>query len=272
MLRWVIVDAQLIRDCQNPRVPLDQESPGSSPGGATEWPATDGRGLFHFSAGADCLASDNVVAHVHPEAHGFNHSRDMTSVITPVPERATGISLLRRIVAGCAGIATLIFTALLTLGTVLAAPVGVLAARALARRRHRTLSRGAAWLGAVSASIIAVPLVFAGMLAIAPPGTADLLRAAVDSAQAQEPKPADLPDWLTRMNPQAAQQNAVADRLASSRGFTMFFGIIGGVMAVSMLGTLSGSIGWVASMLLGYAITGRWIRGEGSPAAMPVDE
>ena len=180
--------------------------------------------------------------------------------------------MIRRIAAGAAGIATLIVTTLFTLGTVLVAPLGVLVARALARRRKRELSRGAAWLGAVSASIVGVVLVFGGMIAVAPPETRDLLRSAVDSAQAQEQKPTELPEWLRRINPQAAQQNAAADRLASSRGFVTFFGFVGLVMACSMLGTLSGSIGWLASMLLGYAITGRWIRGETVPQLVPLDE
>jgi len=180
--------------------------------------------------------------------------------------------MIRRIAAGIAGVATLGLSVLFTLGTVLAAPLGVLVARALARRRSRALSRGAAWLGAVSASIVAVVLVFGGLMAAAPPETRDLMRAAVDSAQAQQQKPAKLPGWLERINPQAAQQNAMADKLASSRGFVTFFGFIGLVMACSMLGTLSGSVGWVASMLLGYAFSGRWIRGESVPPPPPLDE
>jgi hypothetical protein len=196
----------------------------------------------------------------------------MAPNVIPTTDRGTQPSILRRVAAGAAGIATLIVTTLFTLGTVLAAPVGVLIARALARRRKRELSRGAAWLGAVSASIVGVVLVFGGMMAVAPPETRDLLRAAVDSAQAQEQKPTELPEWLRRINPQAAQQNAAADRLASSRGFVTFFGFVGLVMACSMLGTLSGSIGWLASMLLGYAITGRWIRGETVPHLAPLDE
>jgi hypothetical protein len=198
----------------------------------------------------------------------------MAPQVISTTDRGTQPSMIRRIAAGAAGIAALIVTTLFTLGTVLVAPLGVLVARALARRRKRELSRGAAWLGAVSASIVGVVLVFGGMIAVAPPETRDLLRAAVDSAQAQEQKqkPTELPAWLRRINPQAAQQNAAADRLASSRGFVTFFGFVGVVMACSMLGTLSGSIGWLASMLLGYAITGRWIRGEAVPQRMPLDE
>src|SRR5688500_8865180 len=104
-------------------------------------------------------------------------------------------AMIKRILAAIAGALTLFFSSTITLGTVLAAPLGVLAACALARRKNRPLSRGAAWLGAVIASFIAVPLVFAGLLLMAPPGTVASVRAAMDSAQANQ-KPAALPPWL----------------------------------------------------------------------------
>ena len=192
----------------------------------------------------------------------------MTSTIY----RGTQPSMIRRIAAGLAGIGTLIVTTILTLGTVLAAPIGVLAARALARRGNRELTLGAAWLGAVIASFLALMIGVAGWMAMAPPETRDLMRAVIDSAQAQEAKPTETPAWLQRINPQTTQQNAAVDKLAKSRGFITFFGAVGLVMACSMLGTLSGSIGWLASLLLGYAITGRWVRGQRAPAPVTLDE
>ena len=179
--------------------------------------------------------------------------------------------MIGRILAAVAAALTLFFSATFTLGTVLVAPIGVLAARGLARRGNRPLSRGAAWLGAVVASFLAVPLVFGGLFLAAPPGTAAAVRSAMDSAQARQ-KPAELPPWLERVTPPTtARQRAASEQLASSRPFLVVFGTIGVIMACSILGTIAGSIGWVASMLGGYAFTGRWIpSGEAPPpAALP---
>ncbi len=114
------------------------------------------------------------------------------------PDATPRGSTVARIAAGFAAAATLISCATFTLGTVLFAPLGVLAARAIARRRGRTLARGAAWLGAVLACFVGVPLVFGLLLTKAPPGTVASVRAAMDSAQTKQ-KPAQLPDWLERV-------------------------------------------------------------------------
>src|SRR5688572_24257222 len=182
--------------------------------------------------------------------------------------------MIKRILAAIAGGLTLFATAAtVILGTVLAAPIGVLVARALARRKNRPLSRGAAWLGAVIASFLAVPLVALGLLAMAPPGTVADIRAGMDSAQAHQ-KPAALPPWLERVTPPTtARQKAASEQLARSRPFTIIFGTIGIVMACSILGTIAGSIGWVASMLGTYAFTGRWLpSGEVLPVAPLAEE
>jgi len=169
--------------------------------------------------------------------------------------------MIRRIAAGLAGVLTLVFCAVFTVGTVLAAPVGVLLARTVARRRQRRLTRGAAWLGAVVASFLALLLAFAGMLAMAPPDTMKSVRASMDSAQAHQ-TPAELPKWLQRITPPPTQgQRALTEQMVSSNAFVVWAGIVGTVIACAILGTIAGSIGWVASMLLAYASTGRWLPG-----------
>lgn len=178
-----------------------------------------------------------------------------------------------RIGAAAAGAIVLVVCATFTLGTVLVAPLGVLVARALARRQQRRLTRGAAWLGAVAGSFIAVPLVFAGLLAMAPSGTMAAVRSGMDSAQARQ-KPPELPEWLERINPQSAQrQSAVTQKMVSSHVFVVFFSIVGGLMACSFFATIAGSIGWLASMLFGYAITGRWLpSGDEIPMVATAEE
>jgi predicted PurR-regulated permease PerM len=181
-------------------------------------------------------------------------------------------SAIRRFAAALAGAVVLVFCSTFTLGTVLAAPIGVLAARALARRGQRRLTRAAAWFAAVLASFIAVPIVFGVLLAKAPDGTIESVRAVMDSAQAQQKQP-ELPEWLQRISPPGAQQqNAATQKLVSSRPFVVVFGIIGALMVCSVFGTIAGSIGWVASLLLAYTLTGRWISGAQPPPELTTAE
>ena len=183
------------------------------------------------------------------------------SIVGPMAARAA---------AAAGGIVTLVVSATFTMGISLFAPLGVLGARALAKRRGGRLSRGAAWLGAALASVIGVPLVFGLLLTKAPPGTVASIRSAMDSAQAEQ-KPTELPEWLQRVTPPAAQQqNAATREMMTSGPLFTIFAILGVVAFCSMFGTIAGSIGWVASMLLGYAITGRWIPGGDPPRLAPV--
>ncbi len=180
--------------------------------------------------------------------------------------------MILRIAAAIAGAITLFISSSFTVGTVLVAPLGVLAARALARRRQRPFTRGTAWVGAFVISLVAVPVVFAGIFAMAPPGTVAAVRAAMDSAQADQ-KPAEMPEWLKRMNPPAAQQqNAIAEKMMASTPFTVFILTFVGVVLTVIFGTIAGSIGWVASMLFGYAITGRWLPSGGQRRVLTDDE
>ena len=188
-------------------------------------------------------------------------------------DRGPAASVIQRIAAAIGGGLTLFFCSTFTLGTVLVAPLGVLAARAVARRRQRPFTRVTAWVGALLISFIAVPVVFAGIFAMAPPGTVAAVRAAMDSAQAEQ-KPAEVPEWLRKMNPPAAeQQSAIAEKMLESTPFMMFSLIFGAVAMTALFGTIAGSIGWAASMLFGYAITGHWLPGGGERRVFtPADE
>jgi hypothetical protein len=179
-------------------------------------------------------------------------------------------SAVARAAAAIGGVVTLVVSATFTMGTSLFAPLGVLGARSLAKRRGGRLTRGPAWLGAALASVIGVPLVFGFMLTKAPPGTVASIRSAMDSAQAER-KDAELPEWLQRVTPPGAQQQNAATRdMMTSGPLLAIFAVLGIVAFCSMFGTIAGSIGWVASMLLGYAITGRWIPGGDPPRLAPI--
>jgi hypothetical protein len=189
----------------------------------------------------------------------------MTAPSSIAPPRA---GVVRRFLAASAGAIVLIVSATFTLGTVLAAPLGVLVARAIARRRGARLSLAAAWAGAVLGCFVAVPIAFGALLAAAPPGTVATIRSAMDSAKVEQ-KPAELPEWLQRVTPPGTQrQSAATEKLFNQGPFVVFFGVMGALMACSVFATIAGSVGWVSSLLLGYAITGRAIvRNEARPAA-----
>ena len=185
---------------------------------------------------------------------------------------AIGGSVAARTAAAGGGIAILFGSALITMGTSLFAPFGVLGARAIAKRRGGRLSRGAAWLGAVLASVIGVPLVVGFLLSKAPAGTVASIRSAMDSAQTQQ-KPTELPEWLERVSPPGAQQrNAATQEMLTSGPMVTIFAILGVVAFCTMSGTLAGSMGWAASMLIGYAITGRWIARGDPPRFAPLPD
>jgi hypothetical protein len=128
-------------------------------------------------------------------------------------------------------------------------------------------------VGALIISAIAVPMVFAWLFAQAPPGTIAAARAAMDSAQAEQ-KPAEVPEWLRKINPPAAeQQNAIAEKMMGSTPFMAFTMIFAVVALTALFGTIAGTIGWVASMLFGYAITGHWLpSGAQKRVYSPTDE
>src|SRR5512145_542261 len=89
---------------------------------------------------------------------------------SPGPDRF-GPSLLSRILSGLAGAAILCLTALFTLGTALAAPIGVLVGEWRARRGGRSLTRSGSWWAAIIACTAAITCAFAISAALAPPGT-----------------------------------------------------------------------------------------------------
>jgi hypothetical protein len=188
-----------------------------------------------------------------------------------LPEQPAG-SRFGRVAAAAASVLTLLACATFTLGTVLVAPLGVLVARALARRRGGILTRGPAWAGAVLASFLGVPIVFALLLTQAPPGTVAGVRAAMDSAQTHQ-KPAEMPEWLQRVAPPGTQQRSAAThKLFTTGPMVTFFSVLSAIVVCSMLGTIAGSIGWVASMLFAYAVKGRWVPGSDPRPLVPITD
>jgi MFS family permease len=177
----------------------------------------------------------------------------------PAPRRPDA----RRIVAGVAGVAALVVAAVFTLGGALVAAIGIAVAAAIARRRGRRLSGASSWIAAVAAVAVVLIGVSGFTAARVPAGTLGQIRHAMDSSQANPP-PA--PAWLDRIAP-GATARANARRSAASGNLEGAFGIwamvVGTVFLIAMVAGFVGTVGWLATLPLGYAITGRWI---GSPA------
>lgn len=168
-------------------------------------------------------------------------------------DAAPRAGVVARTAAGLAGVAALLVAALFTLGTAFAAPIGVALAAWMMRRRGRALSRGRSWMAAAAASTAAVALGFGLLFASLPSGT--LTNAMAEAQKVEQPPP---PAWLERIAPGSTRPDPATERIVKSAPFTIYFGVMGGVLAVVMMGSLAGSAGWGATLLLGYAGTGRW--------------
>jgi len=189
-----------------------------------------------------------------------NYSTEAAPVIRAAPRFGA-----KRIVAGVAGVVALLLTAIFTLGGALVAAIGMGVGATIARKRGKSLTRTTSWIAAV----VAVAIVLLGVLgfSVTRVGGNGLkeFRQAMDSAQAH-PRPAPTPPaWLERMAPGAAAR-ANARAKPPNPALTAAIGIWAVVLVTAMftaLGALiAGTFGWLATLPLAYAITGRWI---GSP-------
>ena len=161
--------------------------------------------------------------------------------------------VVARTAAGLAGVVALLIAALFTVGTAFAAPIGVALAAWMMRRRGRALSLARSWMAAAAASTAAVALGFGLLFASLPSGT--FTSAIAEAQKAEQPPP---PAWLERIAPGSTRPNPATERIVKSAPFTLYAGMMGGVLAVVLIGSIAGSAGWGATLLLGYAGKGRW--------------
>jgi hypothetical protein len=165
----------------------------------------------------------------------------------PVPA-----GFLLRAAALVGGIIALLLGAIISLGTAILAVVGVLVAWWFYRRRGERLTRLGSWAAAVGACALGLVLVV-GLLYLALPE--DAVSEAVAAAEASDPAP--LPAWLERLE-RRPPANTAADKLVNSTPFTVYFGLMGGMIAIAFLASLAGTMGWVGAFLLGFAVKGYW--------------
>lgn len=165
---------------------------------------------------------------------------------------------LGRFAAFIAGLAILIGAATVSVGVVLCAPIGVWVVNRFQRSRGRPLSALGSWAGAVSAVIVALILIAGVVASRLPAGTWSRIRQTADSASTQaarQPPPA----WLDRLMPGASTSYSI-QRSNRARPFNAFTMILGGGVAAVFFGNLIGTVGWIGTMLLVFAASGRWLR------------
>lgn len=153
-----------------------------------------------------------------------------------------------RVVSGVAAVLLLLISAPFTFGISLAAPFGVFAGRHLAKRRGRRFTKLASWLSAAAAASIVLLLGLVLVFALMPDNFWQEVHEAALKAQAQE----------TSRGPAWMKPDPVTEKIVTSQAFTTFFGIVGAVIACALFGVIAGTPGWLATLMLGYAIRGRW--------------
>jgi hypothetical protein len=161
------------------------------------------------------------------------------------------------------GVALLTAVTRYTFGLALLAPIGMIAARYVARRQKSSLTLGTSWLGATGSVAVVFVAFILLVLAQMPNGTfagtfANIQRGS-DSASVASAK-APPPAWLERIAPgSTARARAKPVSRKVSHAFTVWSIVVGGVFAYTLFAVVIGTAGWVPSLLLSFAFTGRWI-------------
>jgi hypothetical protein len=173
----------------------------------------------------------------------------------PIDDAKPPLSLLVRLLSGVAGVAVFLVGLVVSLGVIVAAPVGIWLVRRRAQRLDRPVSRIAALVGSVFASMALGILLWSLFFAMIPrPTTAELQSAA---AEAQNRKAVKLPDWYLKAFPQAARYDSASRAMVQSPTFFRTMLIVSAVFAGGFFGTIGGTLGWCGTTLLVLAWSSR---------------
>lgn len=156
-----------------------------------------------------------------------------------------------------AGAALLALTALVSMGSVLVAPIGMWLARVVQRARGRSNTRATSWMGAV----LACALVFGGALTWAfvrlPDGFVEQVQQKTSERQREPTVIERVVERATPRSPAQAAMEKKTQELAHSKAFIWWVTIVGGVMSAGMAALLIGSVGWAGTALMFFGVTGR---------------
>ena len=188
---------------------------------------------------------------------------------TPAPSSST--SLAARIVFFVIGVAALTIGILITLGAALAGAVAIGIASYVVSRKGGQLTRRGAWFASVGGTIGILALLIA--LVVLTDDSSQRPMSPEQRAESRARAEQAMPEWLRAINPNAQRRTAVADsmadRLLQNRAVVVWAGLMGAVIAATMIGTIAGSFAWGGVMLLYRGYKGNWMPGS-RPEPFPV--
>jgi hypothetical protein len=178
--------------------------------------------------------------------------------VPPIQPAASG-SVASRILFFAAGLVALGIGIVITLGAALAGAISIGIAAFVIARKGRRLTRRGAWLASVGGTV-GVLAVLTGFVILT---GEDKPMTAAERAEQRAKATEVMPEWLRAVNPNAQNQTAVADSMASrlleNKAVVVWASIMGAVIASTMIGTIAGSFAWGGVMLLYRGAKGAWM-------------
>jgi hypothetical protein len=165
------------------------------------------------------------------------------------------LPIIVRVLSGVAAVVVFLLGFVVSVGAIVAAPVGMWLVRRRAERLGRPASRIATLVGSVFASMALGLLLWSLIFAMVPRPTAAELQSA--AAQAQQRPTVKLPDWYLKAFPQAARYDSTSRAMVQSPTFFRTVLIVSAVFAGGFFGTIGGTFGWCGTTLLILAWSSR---------------
>jgi hypothetical protein len=159
------------------------------------------------------------------------------------------VPVIVRLLSGLGAIAVFLIGMVVSVGAILAAPLGMWLVARWTTRRHRAPSRIASLFGAVLASSVLAALLWSVLFFLAPrPDPKEL-----ESAVAQSQQSVQLPEWYTKTFPQTARADSATKELTQSPGFLKFTLVMSVGFLALFCGVLGGALGWGSAVLFRVA-------------------
>lgn len=158
--------------------------------------------------------------------------------------------MILRILSGVGAVLVFLVGLLFSLGAALGAPLGIWLVRRRARRRARQPNTIAVLFGGVLASAMLGAVIWTAVFTLIPKPSQKEMRTAVAEGQS---RPVKLPDWYSKMFPQAAQADSASQRVMESPEFLRLSLVFMGVFLAAFCGAIGGAATWVADRLLQFA-------------------
>jgi hypothetical protein len=175
-------------------------------------------------------------------------------------------ALNKRVFIALGGLLLLAVGAVITLGSELVGVAAIVIAWFLMRRKRR-LTRTRAWFVSVIATAIPLVVLFAVSVMSVPTVTPEQRKR--NMAEARVRTRDSIPEFLNKLMPPQQRTQAVADsiteKLLENKGFRVWMGAMGALIASGMAGLFAGTIAWAATMLLFRAFTDEWMGAVAEP-------